>query len=149
MTSRASRLTLAFLIFSVLGGCAVAPSEISLGIANRYDEDTYCTDGLEASLELEGNRVETGLLAPEESGGDDLFVPEGAGPGAILKTEARCYRDGQEVGYVLVEKPYRADNIPTVNIIPPPAEGSNDYIGCTQPTEARGVKLCVSSSLYG
>ena len=148
-----SKLAGLFLALSLLAGCSHTPYLISLGVTNRYADgtegpNTFCTDGLEASLELQSVKVETGLLAPDEGRGVDLIVPEGANPGTLLITEARCYREGEEVGYALVEKPYRSPDIPAVDVVPPPAEGPNESFGCTQPTEARGVKLCVKSDLY-
>ena len=139
------------LVLSLLGGCSYTPYRLILGVTNHYQsgqEDTYCTDGLEASLELQGVKVETGLLAPDESRAVDLIVLEGANPGTLLITEARCYRDGEEIGYALVEKPYRSPDIPIVSVVPPPAEGPNEYLGCTQPTVARGVELCIEGDPY-
>ena len=152
MFGRFTKLAGLLLALSLLGGCVRTPYSIFLGVTNDYPSEgagTYCTDGLEASLTLQNLKVESGLIAPDESGGANLIVPEGANPGTLLVTEARCYRDGEEVGYALVEKPYRASNIPTVGIIPPPAEGPLDYVTCSEPLEATGVPICVSSSLYG
>ena len=153
MFGRFTKLAGLLLALSLLGGCVRTPSSIFLGVTNDYPSgtvgaDTYCTDGLEASLTLQNLKVESGLIAPDESGGVDLIVPEGVNPGTLLITEAWCYRDGEEAGYVLVEKPYRASNIPTVGVIPPPAEGPLDYASCTTPTETRGVPICIESQLY-
>ena len=153
MFGQFTRLMGLLLALSLLEGCSYTPYQITLGVTNRYADgtegpNTYCTDGLEASLELQGVKVETGLLAPDESRAVDLIVPEGANPGTLLITEARCYRNGEEVGYALVEKPYRSPQIPIVSVVPPPAEGDTNDPTCVELTEARGVPLCIEGDPY-
>ena len=141
------------LVLSLFGGCARTPYSISLGVRNIHpsvteDANTYCTDGLEASLTLQGIEVESGRIAPGETISVDLIIPEGAHPGTVLTTVARCYREGQEVGYALVERPYQAPHIPIVGVRPPPIEGSSEISGCVEPTEARGVPICIKGDPY-
>ena len=138
-----------FALFLFLGGCTTTPYSIPFGVNNDYiGRGTFCTDGLEASLVLQGAKVESGLVAPGETFGRDLITPEGASPGTVMTTEAWCYRDGEEVGYVQIERPYRSSNIPTIGVLPPPAEGELSNSSCVDPTEARGVPICVISRLY-
>lgn len=141
------------LALSLLGGCARTPYLISLGVINDYPDgtvgaNTYCTDYLEAKLTLKGIKVESGPIAPDETISVDLIVPEGGEPGTLLITEARCYRDGEEVGYALVEKPYRAPHIPVVGILAPPTKDHTGDSTCTELTEARGVHICIEGDPY-
>ena len=148
-----TKLTGLLLALLLLGGCARTPYQISLGVINEYpspgeDINTYCTDALEASLVLQGIKVESGQIAPGKTTSVDLIVPEGANPGTLLITEAWCYRDGEEVGYALVEKPYEAPRIPAVDVLPPPTEGSSEIAGCVELTETRGVPICIVGDPY-
>ena len=137
------------LLALLLSGCTVTPERILLGVDNDYiGRGTLCTGGLEASLTLQGARVESGVIAPGETISVDLITPEGAAPGTIMTTEARCYEGDEEIGYIKIEEPYKASSIPTVDIIAPPAEGEANNISCAEPTEAQGVTICVESQLY-
>ena len=143
MSGQFIKFTGLFLALLLLGGCVRTPSRLILGVVNDYPPsvlegpDTYCNDALEASLTLQGIKVESGLINPGETISTGLIVPQGAGPGTVLITEARCYRDGEEVGYALVEKSYRAPRIPTVSVLAPSSEGTSDF-DCVELTEARG-----------
>lgn len=138
-----------FALLLLLSGCTATPYVISLGIDNNFaGEGTFCTDGLEGSLVLQGARVESGLIAPDETISVDLITPEGASPGTVMTTEARCYRDGEEVGYARVERPYRSGNIPTVDVLPSTDGNELDYPPCVELTETRGVPICIVSQLY-
>lgn len=138
-----------FALLLLLGGCTHTPYIIYFGVINDYiGRGTFCTDGLEGNFVLQGAKIESGLIAPGESIGIDLITPEGASPGTVMTTEAWCYRDGEEVGYIRIERPYRYSSIPLVDVFPSSAEGELDYPLCTEPTEARGVPICVDSQLY-
>ena len=150
---RSTKFVGLLLALSLLAGCVRTPYQISLGVINEYpssgeDINTYCTDALEASLVLQGIKVESGQIAPGETISVDLIVPEGGEPGTVLTTAARCYRDGEEVGYALVEEPYEAPRIPAVDVLPPPTEGSSEIAGCVELTETRGVPICIVGDPY-
>ena len=133
----------------LLGGCTGTLRFISLSVDNSYlGRGTLCTDGLEASLVLQDARVESGLVAPGEIIDEHLSPPRGASPGTVMTTEASCYQGGEEVGYIRVEKPHNSSDAPIVNILPSPADGELDYPSCVEPTEARGVPICIVSQLY-
>ena len=153
VSGRFTKLTGLLLALSLLVGCSYTPYRIDFGVINNYPSaqegaNTYCTDGLEASLSLQDVKVESGLIASGKSGGAMLIVPEGANPGTLLTTEARCYREGEEVGYAFVEKSYRSPRIPIVDVFPPPAEGPSEITNCVEPTEARGVPICIKGDPY-